>query len=152
MRAAAFSSVVVVVFVAAAVVGAVLLEEGYGLPGRFSAAYRLDELGLLVGLSRSVGRPVVYEWPIVTLLRPGDTRVNVSVVGLQGRCPGGRPPVTVRLLVGGAVYESNSTGLSVAVHRDSLFLVLKVVIVVDGRCVPALPAEPLVVVDVEAVG
>ena len=149
MRASALAALVAAAFAAATAASALALAGGYGIPGGFAATYRLDQLGLLAGVSRITGEPVVYEWPVATLLKPGATRVEVSLVGLRGACPGGGAPASIQLTAGGAVYESDSARLVVVLERDSVFMVLKVRVLVRGECLPAAPGTPLVVVEAE---
>ncbi len=151
MRALTFSAIVAVLFIVTAAIGGLLVEQGYGLPTRFSSVYKLSELGLLSGVGRETGNPVVYEWPIATLLKPGKTNVTVEVLGLDGRCPHGGSPVTIKLLTGGVEHVSNSTTVSIVLYRNSMFLVLKTQIEVNSNCVRGTSSSPLVTVNIETV-
>ena len=153
MRARVFALIVAVLFIAATVAGALVVGGGYGLPSRFGSLYRLDGVGLLIGVGQRLGEPVVYEWPVVALLRPGETRINITLLGFDNACAGGGSPVVIRLRTGGEEYSAGSTSLSVAVERDSMFLVLLVRVEFNSTCIRGVPpSQVLMALDIRVSG
>ncbi len=150
MRALTFSAIVVVLFVLITAAGSFLIEQGYGLPTRFDTDYTLEELGLLAGVGKVEGRPVVYEWPVAILLRPGETRINIKIINFNGKCPNGGSPITIKVYANGVEYTSNTTSLSAVLNRNSIFLILKIRIVIKSNCVPETTSTPIVIEHIES--
>ena len=151
MRARVFAAVVAVLFAATALASSVFVGRGYGLPSSFSSTYSLEELGLLAGVGRVSGRPVVYEWPIVTLLKPGKTDITVNIINLRFKCSSGERPVEIIVDASGSRYASNSTSLSVTLDRNSIFLIIKIKIIINSRCVTPV-STPLATVRITTTG
>ncbi len=149
MKALTFSAIVALLFVTATALGGLLAGEGYGLPAKFSSTYKLEEFGLLVGVGRGIGSPVVYEWPVATLMRPGSTKVDVEVLNLNGVCPDGGSPVTIQVTSGDAMFKSDSTSLSAVLERESIFLILKIKITIKTNCAIDM-STPIVLVEIKA--
>jgi len=142
MRALAFVIVVALLFVAGALIGAAILGSGYGIPSSFDATYSLDALSVLAGVGEELGKPVIYEWPVATLLRPGETYINITLLNFMSKCKDGAPPAVIIVYVNGKQFSSNGTSFSVRIERNNIFFVSKIKIIINTNCT-IMPGSPL---------
>ncbi len=146
MRARAFAIFVAMLFVTGSLAGTLTIRSGYGLPSRFHAIYNLEALEILAGVGKELGKPVVYEWPVTTLLRPGETYINITLLRFKAECGKNSSPVVITVFIGDKQFTSNGTSLSAHIKRDSMFLIAKVRVLIDSNCtIP--PGTPSVYVE-----
>jgi len=147
MRARAFAILVAMLFVIGSFAGTLTIRFGYGLPLRFHATYNLEALDILAGVGKELGKPVVYEWPITTLLRPGETYINITLLRFNVECSKSTSPVVITVYVGEKQFTSNGTSLSVSIKRDSIFFIAKIRVLINTNCT-ILPGTPSVYVEI----
>jgi len=146
MRARMFAIFVAILFVIGSLAGALTIRSGYGLPSRFHAIYNLEALEILAGVGKELGKPVVYEWPVTTLLRPGETYINITLLRFGAECGKDSSPVVITVFIGDEQFTSNGTTLSAHIKRDSMFLIAKIRVLIDSNCT-ILPGTPRVYVE-----
>ncbi len=124
MRARVFAALIIVLFALSIMVSVSLIMKGYGLPSSYSSIYYLDSYNILVGISKEVGKPIVYEWNMVALLKPGDTEISIKVGSLTGFINLGN--VSITLFVMGKKYVEYKPVLNITIHRNNIFLVARI--------------------------
>jgi len=123
---------------------------GIGLPTSFTAFYALDSYELLTKLGRQVGKPVIYEWIVSTILQPGKTLVEVGFPTRPGA--EGSYNVTITVAIGSQVYEGNGLQLRFTTYRNEVFLVMRIRVVIHTESSGMIPENNLVFVTVRSAG
>jgi len=127
LKAWVFSAIVALSFIAFTTLGVYLVHIGYGMPSEFFALYILDYSPLLAGISSQVGEPIVYEWLVTGLLKPGVTNITVSVWRYTpGDLDEQLKELSIQVDTGKGVVEAKGSSMSTVVYRDSSFLVIRV--------------------------
>ncbi len=126
MRALLFSMFVILIYVSVLILGYAVIVSGHGLPIEYTAYYGLDGLGLMYGMARQSDSPLIYEWVMTGILKPGKTMIKV---GLQPNitCENGVIPVEITVSSQGkSISVNNSTIAELIIDRDNVLVVTKV--------------------------
>lgn len=130
MRARGFTLLIATMFVLSIIVASQLVMMGYGLPLSYESIYFLDSYNILVGVSREAGKPIIYEWDMVTLLKPGNTRISIRVGTTTGAERLGNVSITLTMM--GKKYVSHKPLLNITIHRNTIFFVARIMIEINN--------------------
>ncbi len=124
MRAKIFTILITAFFISSILVTTTLIMNGYGLPSSYYSSYILDSYNVLAGISKEEGKPIIYEWDMVALLRPGDTKIVVWAGTAAGITRLGNVSITITIM--GKTYSSSGPLLNISIHRDTIFFVARI--------------------------
>jgi len=148
MRSREFTIFVIIFFVLSMLISAVLIHQGYGLPRKFEADYILDSFSILAGTSIQTGKPIIYEWNIATLLRPGTTRMVVKLGITKNVNPGN---ITIIAYINERKYIANGTQLEITFPRENMFFTARIEIIIHPSR-QAVMLYPIVDVNLKVIG
>jgi len=148
MRSREFTIFVIIFFVLSILISTVLIHQGYGLPQKFDADYILGSFSILAGTSIQTGKPIIYEWNIATLLRPGTTRMVVKLGITKNVNPGN---ITIVAYINGKEYVANGTQLDITFPRENMFFTARIEIIIHPSR-QAVMLYPIVDVNLKVIG
>jgi hypothetical protein len=146
LKASFFAAIIALLFIASTATGVLMIYNGYGIPSRFRAVYWLDSYTLLISTGKQAGKPVVYEWIIATVLKPGITNVSIVLREL-GALERALDYATIQFYFDDKIYEANSSSLSVTVERNTVFFIGKARVIFSPDASPTIKT-PVVYVDI----
>ncbi len=151
LKASMFTIIVASLFAVSAIFGVFLMYNGYGIPSKFQAMYWLDSYNILAGVGKQIGKPVIYEWIIVTLLKPGTTRVYIHLSGITALSSNSTNYVTIQFYFNGKKYEVNKPDLNLTITRNNIFFAARVKLVISPN-MTILRGQPIVYVNLASLG
>ncbi|MET1159464.1 MAG: hypothetical protein ABWW65_00750 [Thermoprotei archaeon] len=152
MKASIFAVVIALLYIISTTAGVFLIYNGYGIPSRFKAIYWLDSYELLIGVGEQAGKPVIYEWTVTTLLRPGTTKINISILsGLTASSTINTDNIVIQFYFNEKVYEAAKPHLNITISRNNVFFIGRVrLIIFPDKSVPR--GSPVVYVNITSLG
>ncbi len=145
MKAIVYASAIAIVFILAGSLASYLIYYGYGIPSSYTAVYFLRRFNIEIGLGKQLGKPVIYDWDIVVLLRPGKTSISIMITeGLTQELIRNTGCILIRLYIDGRVYSSRNTSMNVTVERNNVFFVSRVQVIFYPNITVSIPISPTV--------
>ncbi|NPA97939.1 MAG: hypothetical protein GXO43_01020 [Crenarchaeota archaeon] len=108
----------------------------------------MGSFSILAGTSIQTGKPIIYEWNIATLLRPGTTRMVVKLGITKNVNPGN---ITIVAYINGKEYVANGTQLDITFPRENMFFTARIEIIIHPSR-QAVMLYPIVDVNLKVIG
>ena len=148
MKASTFAIAVILVYIGVLLIGYALVLDGAGLPGRFVGYYQLDGIQIMYGLARQSGSPLIYEWVVAGVLKPGNTTVNVGIESFDNLlCSNGTSPFELTVSVGDSSISQSSLNASITLYRQNALIISHVKVVVNTTMCRINPDQVYVYVE-----